>query len=160
REDVGGAVAGQVHPGADQAAAVRVLAAIDVARRVDERPAIEFGGDGDVERDPLRGHDALRFPRGAAVEGAVEGDRVRGVVVQGEIELAVRADERTGADGAAGTTRIVGAHRGELQAVVARARDAHAAAGRAAAGGVPGDVDAIAERRGRVGVGGDHRLIV
>src|SRR5713226_7008331 len=109
------------------------LAAIDVARRIDERPAIELGGDGDVERDPLRRHDALRVPCDAAVERTVEGDRVRGVVVPGEIDLAVRAHERTGADGAAGTFRIIGAVRGERRAVIARSRDAYAAAGRAAA---------------------------
>src|SRR3954452_3333880 len=140
---------------------MRAVAAVGVAGRIDQRAAVELGGNADVERKLLRGDDALCIPRHAAVEGAVEGDRVRGVVVPGQIELAVRTDERHGSDGAAGSFRIVGAGYGEGDAVIAGARHAHAAAaGRAAAGRVPSDVDVVAEGRVDVRVGGDHRLVV
>src|SRR3954451_6481912 len=139
---------------------MRAAAAVGVARRIDERRAVELRGNGDVEGKLLRRDHRLLLPRHAAIERAVEGDGVRGVVVPGEIELAIRTDEGAGADGAAWSLRIVGAGGGERRAMVAGARPAHAAAARAAARGIPGDVDAVAERAAGIRVGGDHRLVV
>src|SRR5207248_1718338 len=97
-------------------------AAIGGAREVDvglvARAAVELRRDADVERKLLRGDDALRIPRRAAVEGAAEGDRVRGVVVPRHIKLAVRTNERHRADGVAGSLRIICAGDGVRDAVI------------------------------------------
>src|SRR6516165_830186 len=45
--------------------------------------------------------------------------------------------------------------------MIAGGSHVHASSGRgAAAGGVPGKVDVVAERTTRVGIGGDHRLVI
>src|SRR5207248_4448748 len=111
--------------------------------------------------DRLAGDHPGRPERGAAVERAVEKDGVGRVVVPGQVDLPLRAGGDAGADGVTGTVWVVRPRRGERLPAVAGARHAHAAAaGRAADGGVPGDVDVVAEGAAGVGVGSDHRLVV
>ena len=87
-EDVGEAGGREVHPRAGQPPAVRAGRAVGVARRVDEGARNCSAGNVQLERGRLRRDRPRRSPRDAAVEGAVEDDRVRGVVVPGGIDLA------------------------------------------------------------------------
>src|SRR5436190_741953 len=139
-----------VYPGTVQAATQWPGRAIRLEHRVDQRGAERFRRDGDVERDDLWRDDALRLPGLAAVKRAVEGDHIRRVIIPCNIQLAVRADCRRGADGAARPGRVVGARYREARPMIRRAADANAAANRATCRRVPGDIDVISERASEI----------
>ena len=139
---------------------MRAAAAIDIARRIDERASETLRGNADVEGNRLASDHALLVPRRSPVERAIERDGVRGVIVPSDVQLTVRADKRNGADRATGTFRIIRARHREGGAVIARSRQADSAARGAAQRRVPRHVDVVAERRGRRIVRRDHRLVV
>src|SRR5438270_10961213 len=107
---------------------MRAAAAIDIARRIDERASETLRGNADVEGNCLAGDPALLVPRRATIERAIERDRVRGVIIPCDVKLAVDPDKRNGADCAAGPFRIIRARHREGGAVIARSRQADSAA--------------------------------
>src|SRR2546423_3573116 len=82
------------------------------------------------------------------------------IVAPGDVQLAGRANKRNGANGPAWTARVVGACYRECSAVIRRPCHLDAATRGSAAGRVPSDVHAVAERAADIRIRGDHGLIV
>src|SRR5437867_7181811 len=107
---------------------MRAAAAVDVARRIDERSTELLSRNSDVERDLLAGDDALGVPSHASVEGAIEGDRVRAEIIPCHVHFAVRPDEWLRADAQSRSIVAVDTRCREVRSLVAGARQANAAA--------------------------------
>src|SRR5712691_71475 len=101
---------------------MRALAAIDVARRIDQRATEELCRDAGIEGNHLVRDGALRIPGLATVKRAVEFDRVGAVVVPRDVQLALSANKRNGTDRQTLPVRVVGASGGERRAVITRGR--------------------------------------
>src|SRR5512133_8920 len=115
-------------------------------RGIDQRRPNLLGWDGDVEGNSLVGNRALCIPCRAGVEGAIEGDYVGRVIVPGDVELTVGADEGHSSYGAPWAMRIIGARLREACPVVGGRADADTAGSGAPCGRVPSHVNVVTIR--------------
>src|SRR5947208_3056658 len=138
---------------------MRAFAAVNIARRIDQRSAKTLRRDADVEGNRLACDHGLLAPRSAAVERAVEGDGVRRVVIPGYVKLTIGSHEGHCADGSTGSLGIVGAVGCEGRSLIAGAGNADSTGCRSADSRIPSDVHVVAEGRLGIQVGRDHRLV-
>src|SRR6266480_1175563 len=118
---------------------MRAVGAIDIKRGINQSAPVRFGWNADVEWNTFRGDNILRGPRYTAIKRAIERNVVRRVIVPSNIEFAIRSDRRRCADGFPRSRWIVRPRDREGGAVIRRAADANATAGRATGGCVPSD---------------------
>src|SRR4051812_32052389 len=104
---------------------MRAARSIDIERRINEGAAKRFGRYWVIEGQCLRRDSDRRAERLSAIEGAVEHNRVRRVVVPSDIDLAVRTDRWGSANRVSLAFWIVDAHRRERSAIIARGSKAN-----------------------------------
>src|SRR5579864_2223878 len=139
---------------------MRTAGAVSCAGGIYQSAAKGFCRNQSLETEPLRGDHALRAPGRTSVQRAVEGDRAIAKVVPGDIDLALRTNEGNCADASAGSAGIIRTGNAECCPVIGGCGNPNPPAGRAAGSGIPGEVEIIAERAERVGIGRDHGLVV
>ena len=160
-EDVGHAGGSEIHPGASETPVVRPRRTVGIAGRVNKRATKQFSRNADIESGGFLRDRVLHIPGDAAIEGAIERDEIVFVIVPGHINFAVGSDERHSADPLAGTGRIVNASETKSRTGIRRASEVDATVSSIApAGSIPSHVNTIAERACRIGVGGNHGLVI
>src|SRR5256714_3464984 len=143
----------QVHPGGVKPSAMRTDRPIDVERGIDQGAAKRFGRHWVIEGQCLSRNGDRRAECLSAIEGAVEHNRIRRVIVPPDIDLPVWTDRGRSANRVSLAFRIVNANGCESSAIIARGRKANASAYRTAYCRVPGDVNIVAKRTHRTLIG-------
>src|SRR2546423_14094798 len=92
---------------------------IDIERRINQSAAKRFGRHWVIEGQRLRRDSDRRAERLSAIEGAVEHNRIRRIIVPPDIDLAVRTDRWRSANRVSLAFWIVDAHRRERSAIIA-----------------------------------------
>src|SRR5579864_222806 len=139
---------------------MRTAGAVSRAGGIYQSAAKGFCRDQSLEAEPLRGDHALRTPSRTSIERAVERDRAVAKVVPGDIDLALRTNEGNCADPSARSAGIIRTGNAERCPVIGGCGNPSPPAGRAAGSGIPCQIEIVAERAERVGIGRDHGLVV